>query len=593
MEQINTDIKDSIKSYWEKYKVSYSGVDEKLIADIVSEWENYKELLRKDEFKLLNYTNLRNDGTKTNDYLCHFLETKSKCLGSSRPAFANQFGIYHQKENQGEKKYRKADYKDKHLYTEDEVEKEFNDIRKLLKIVCTDNEDNDLNDKIKEIEEQSTIPAKQILRKLLVLEHPSEFIQIYQDKALENLYNHLKLGNDEEEKITPTQMNSEITQWFVDNIEKLDVDTKNPKVSALKKMSLVSNFLWELSQEYDMFSSSKNIILYGAPGTGKTYKIEKFMQQQQMRGNICEKIQFHPSYSYEDFIEGFKPSGLDKNGNMKFELVNGHFKDFCIKALKAETKRINNLKKKIEHLKSENKSVRDIRNLEAKIQDQTKYFFIIDEINRANLSAVFGELLYCLEYRYNKDSAKSNLIKTQYASVIKNLPEDEKEDKVFIIDDGEVKFGIPDNVYIIGMMNDVDRSIDTFDLALRRRFKWIRMECDYDVIRNILDFENAEDYAKVCENLNDYISKDLNLGKSYEFGHSFFLKIQDIPKRNKKNISNTMMESLFKDYLESTLREYLRANFTEQELESKLNDAKKKFKLTDKSSNDLENKVKK
>lgn len=557
MEKNNTDTISSIKSYWEKYKDSYSGVDEKQLQKVMLDWEKYKELLRKDEFELLNYTNLRNDGTKTNDYLCHFLETKSKCLGSSRPGNSTQFGIYHSNEDKDETKvYKIANQKGSYDIGSELIKSTFKKIKELLNTICTGNFK---EDKINAVDINEVVSAKQILRKLLVLEHPDLFIQIYQDEALENIYDLLKLGNDEEEKITPTQMNFEITQWFIDNIEKLAVDTKNSKVSALKKISVVSSFLWELSQEYDMFNSSKNIILYGAPGTGKTYKIEKFMQQQRMKENICDKFQFHPSYSYEDFMEGFKPSGLGDDGNMKFELVNGHFKDFCIRALKDK-----------EH----------------------EYYFIIDEINRANLSAVFGELLYCLEYRYNEVTAKSNLIKTQYASVIKNLPEDVKKDKVFIIDDGEVKFGIPDNVYIIGMMNDVDRSIDTFDLALRRRFKWIRMECDYKVIRNILDFKNTDDYAKVCENLNDYISKDLNLGKSYEFGHSFFLKIQDISKRNIKNISNSMMKSLFEDYLESTLREYLRANFTEQELESKLSDAKTKFTFTDKSTNDLENKVK-
>jgi hypothetical protein len=139
-------------------------------------------------------------------------------------------------------------------------------------------------------------------------------------------------------------------------------------------------------------------------------------------------------------------------------------------------------------------------------------------------------------------------------------------------------------VFFIGMMNDVDKSIDAFDLALRRRFKWIRKDCDYEVIEEETrfkakeEFNNINQYLKACEKLNNYISNDLGLGKSYEFGHSFFMKISDIAKR--KDITPNNVEVLFNLYLRPTLKEYLRAVFAESELESKLDEALSKFKET-------------
>lgn len=150
------------------------------------------------------------------------------------------------------------------------------------------------------------------------------------------------------------------------------------------------------------------------------------------------------------------------------------------------------------------------------------------------------------------------------------------------IDNGEVKFGVPPNVFFIGMMNDVDKSIDAFDLALRRRFKWIRKDCDYDIIEEESRFKGKEEfnnigtYVKACERLNSFISNELGLGKSYEFGHSFFMKVSDIAKR--KDITQNNLEVLFNLYLRPTLKEYLRAVFAENELDNRLNEALMRFK---------------
>ncbi len=136
-------------------------------------------------------------------------------------------------------------------------------------------------------------------------------------------------------------------------------------------------------------------------------------------------VQFHPSYSYEDFIGGIRPDIA--GNNVVYKLESGEFKKFCEEA--------------------------------AKEKNKDKFFiFIIDEINRSHLSAVFGELLYCLEYRGEEIS----------------IPLFDK------------KFSIPENVYVIGTMNDVDKSLQIFDRALRRRFYFYHHKPNMNVLRTVL-----------------------------------------------------------------------------------------------------------
>ncbi|XAK45235.1 AAA family ATPase [Campylobacter coli] len=192
----------------------------------------------------------------------------------------------------------------------------------------------------------------------------------------------------------------------------------------------------------ELLKTHKNIIFHGIPGTGKTYTIVNNIKNIIKNENQMLITQFHPSFSYEDFIEGIKPAGIE-NGQLKLELKNGIFREFCDKAKEEEEKFLGELEK---------------GNFNEALSDYG-YFFIADEINRAELSRVFGELLYALEYRGEKGK-----IKTQYASMR-----------------GDEDFYVPENVFFLGTMNDLDKSIDSFDLALRRRFIWQEMTCDYDV----------------------------------------------------------------------------------------------------------------
>jgi len=204
----------------------------------------------------------------------------------------------------------------------------------------------------------------------------------------------------------------------------------------------------------------KQIIFQGPPGTGKTFvaqKIALFLTQSEDR---IETIQFHPSYSYEDFIEGYRP----KNG--KFELEDGIFKVFCEKARENKDK---------------------------------KYILIIDEINRGNLSKIFGELLYLLEYRDKE-------VKLTYS----------KE-----------KFCIPENVYLIGTMNTADRSLAIMDYALRRRFYFVDVECKTKRLKKWLDENscslNTDELIGSIENMNNRIKDEMH-SKDFAIGHSYFMR---------------------------------------------------------------------
>jgi len=546
--KLSSERQTQIKALWDKFKKETKEEDKKFnnqeIDSLIAQWKQYKDRIVNDTLTLDDYTNTLGSSTATmpGGYLCNFLERTTKTvLGSSKPGNAENFEVKLNNDNQTYfiKSQKKPNA------NRQEAETYFNDnIKNLLKnIVSTSGP----LEKIRLVEE-TRYSAKQVLMKLAVLDNLSDFLYIYSSYWLEELYSEF--------------IDSDSKGIFTKNYQICFVAKKLLEVNEQDKNELVllSRFLWRfVNSKAIADTNNPNVILYGPPGTGKTFSAKNSLDFVcQGDSSRYEILQFHPSFTYEDFIEGIKPKGVSKDGNIRFELVNGVFKNFCIKA---------------------------------KEQPNKDFYFVVDEINRANLSTVFGETLSLLEKDYRDDGSDKHLIKTQYSTLIEQLVKDnptndEYKKLAYYYDNttGEVKFGIPKNIFFIGMMNDVDKSIDAFDLALRRRFKWIRKDCDYEVIEEETrfkgkeEFNNINQYVKACERLNNYISNDLGLGKSYEFGHSFFMKISDIAKR--KEITPNNVEILFNLFLRPTLKEYLRAVFVESELESKLDKALDRFKET-------------
>ena len=232
----------------------------------------------------------------------------------------------------------------------------------------------------------------------------------------------------------------------------------------------------------DRLKASHNIILHGAPGTGKTYRARKTGR---MMNNLpddaddiyTDMIQFHPSFDYADFIEGLKPSSVSDNC-IGFRYVPGILKRVCAKAIK---------------------------------DPDHSYTLIIDEINRGDISRIFGEAFYSIDEGY-RDSKER--IETQYQAL-------SDEDDIF--HDG---FYVPSNLYIIGTMNDIDKGVEAMDFAIRRRFMWIEISADEskDII-NSLPVDNIEKEKAIdaMDKLNNLI--ETALGKQYCIGGAYFLKI--------------------------------------------------------------------
>jgi len=240
----------------------------------------------------------------------------------------------------------------------------------------------------------------------------------------------------------------------------------------------------------ELLARKMNIILQGAPGVGKTFMAKRLAYSLigEKNPNRVESIQFHQSYSYEDFIEGYKPKGAG------FDLEKGIFYTFC---KKAENDPDNN------------------------------YYLIIDEINRGNLSKIFGELLMLIE--------------------------DDKRGEQLTLAYSKNKFSVPKNLYIIGMMNTADRSLALMDYALRRRFSFVEVLPAFgndgfiEYQKNI----NNQYFNKVISKINDLnkeISSDISLGDGFMIGHSYFCNLINNYEENLKSILKFDILPMIREY---------------------------------------------
>ncbi|HEY0221443.1 MAG TPA: AAA family ATPase [Lactovum miscens] len=388
--------------------------------------------------------------------------------------------------------------------------------------------------------------------------------------------------------------------------------------------------------------TSYNIILRGAPGTGKTYLAQQIAADIISKGYFddytllsdeqkkqVEFVQFHPSYDYSDFVEGLRPKTND-DGSMGFELQEGIFTKFVARAQRnydnsQKTKEVIEKEKSIQEIMTEyfsniefgvdvlkiahgtkffitsvddkhinilipenpvsNKlslNVNELREMlesdqkfnqvkdvakffvklnatqgysydlaiyedikskktivsttVAKKEELKPYIFIIDEINRGEISKIFGELFFAIDPGYRGITGE---VSTQYSN---------------LHDNPDKKFSIPENVYIIGTMNDIDRSVDSFDFAMRRRFRFIEIKADerLEMLESLGEVLEEEAIKRMCA-LNNEISNIEELNENYHIGASYFLKL-----------SSLSFEQLWTDYLQPLLQDYIRGMYDEE-----------------------------
>ena len=313
----------------------------------------------------------------------------------------------------------------------------------------------------------------------------------------------IKKGEWEVDGKLPVKTLTNITQYsdYIETLKsKLGIVAKEEnKLNAEFEVDKILENVFITNKDFqnivDILSTKKNIILQGSAGVGKTFIAKKIAQalQEDYSEERIEMIQFHQSYSYEDFIQGYRPN------KDSFELKNGIFYDVCERA---------------------------------KQDTSLPYFLIIDEINRGNLSKIFGELMMLIEA---DKRGEKNKIKLAYSA--------------------NKHFYIPDNLYIIGTMNTADRSLTLVDYALRRRFAFIKMRPKFNeefeafLSKKGISKDIISSIRNKMRTLNSIISSDDSLGDGFEIGHSYFCSY-------KSGEHNKWLANVFKYEIIPLIEEY-------------------------------------
>ena len=602
----------------------YSLKNEELREEFLKEWPLDRILsMSIDEYVI-------GKGAKSNSF-CYALETgkyQSLFMGIGGGG-SSKFGIYW---NENTKSYKNQANK---IIPESELEERFNKLKSDLYEIIQAGRKLEFNNPIFDIKKSKNefIGRAAVVTKLLCIYSENHSFLGVNMNSQNDFWNRLIPQRNQG---GPYRQNHEICKLFSKTYPELEssilgsilfeyskdfIDSNNKK--GEKEMSEQNNIHHPLS---NILLKSKNLILRGAPGTGKTH-LAIDIANELTDGNEDQIgfVQFHPSYDYTDFVEGLRPVS-NGDGAIEFKLQDGIFKQFCQKAKAAQKTGgqdnfedawdsylayINNSDEKEYLTKGSYLSVNSRQNLSVNYDkgtsgwslsrnyvyelykdpnyDKQKYYksegkkvletlkkrfglkdyispteintdknfvFIIDEINRGEISKIFGELFFSIDPGYRGEKGS---VSTQYANLHETYD----------------KFYIPENVYIIGTMNDIDRSVDTFDFAMRRRFRFVEVTAESQLY--ILDQELgevAEEAKTRLRNLNTAIEKVQELNSHYHIGPSYFLNLKEL---------DYDYELLWSDYLKPLLEDYLRGSYEESET---LETLKKAFELTNNERTD-------